>query len=199
MVQLAMHTPPSDFNPQTPDLNHFRGYLHLLAEIELGRRLRSKIDPSDIVQQSLLEAHRDRAALKGQTEPEVVGWLRTILARNLLNTARDFGAQKRDIRRERAMAARLEQSSHCLEQFLAASQTSPSQQFLKHEEAEKLAAALAQLPDDQRTAVIKKHFHGESLADIAAEMDRSTLAVAGLLKRGLKKLRTQMEEHNSGA
>ena len=56
------------------------------------------------------------------------------------------------------------------------------------------AAALAQLPDDQRTAVIKKHFHGESLAAIAAEMDRSTLAVAGLLKRGLKKLRTLMDD-----
>jgi RNA polymerase sigma-70 factor (ECF subfamily) len=182
------------------DLNQFRGYLRLLAEIELGRRLRAKVDPSDIVQQSLLEAHRDRAALKGQTEPEVVGWLRTILARNLLNTARDFGAQKRDIRRERAMAARLEQSSQCLERFLAASQTSPSQQLVKGEQAERLAAALARLPDDQRTAVIKKHLHGESLADIAAEMDRSTLAVAGLLKRALKKLRTLMDDaENSGA
>ena len=99
-----MDTSFSASKQQLPDLNQFRCYLHLLAEIELGRRLRAKVDPSDIVQQSLLEAHRDRAALKGQTEPEVVGWLRTILARNLLNTGRDFGAQKRDIRRERTIA-----------------------------------------------------------------------------------------------
>lgn len=178
----------------TPDLNQFRGYLRLLAEIELGRHLRAKVDPSDIVQQSLLEAHQDLASFRGQTEPEVVGWLRTILARNLLNTARDFGAQKRDIRRERAIAHRLDQSSQCLAQFLAASQTSPSQQVVRNEQAEKLASALAQLPDDQRVAVIHKHFHGASLAAIATDMDRSTLAVAGLLKRGLKKLRTLMDE-----
>jgi len=189
---MTVSTSASSIKPR--DLNQFRGYLRLLAEIELGRRLRAKVDPSDIVQQSLLEAHKDRAALKGQTEPEVIGWLRTILARNLLNTARDFGAKKRDIRRERALADRLEQSSQCLEKFLAIDQTSPSQQVIRNEQAEKLAAALAQLPDDQRTAVIQKHFHGESLAAIAAEMDRSTLAVAGLLKRGLKKLRTLMEE-----
>lgn len=182
-----------------PDLNQFRGYLRLLAEIELGHRLRAKVDPSDIVQQSLLEAHQDLPAFRGQTEPEVVGWLRTILARNLLNTARDFGAQKRDIRRERAIAHRLDQSSQGLAQFLAASQTSPSQQVVRNEQAEKLAAALAQLPGDQRLAVIQKHFHGASLATIAADMDRSTLAVAGLLKRGLKKLRTLMDDSEAEA
>src|SRR5262245_6818568 len=90
------------------DLNAYRGYLTALAQIELGRRLRGKLDPSDIVQQSLLEAHQDLPSLQGRTEPELVAWLRTILARNLLNAARDFSAQKRDIRREQSLARRLE-------------------------------------------------------------------------------------------
>jgi RNA polymerase sigma-70 factor, ECF subfamily len=175
------------------DLNAYRGYLTALAQIELGRRLRGKLDPSDVVQQSLLEAHADLASLQGRTEPELIAWLRTILARNLLNAARDFTAQKRDIRRERSLAQRLDDSSTRLVQFLAADQSSPSQRVIRGEEASRLAAALAALPDDQRTAVLLKHFHGWKLAEIAARLDRSTLAVAGLLKRGLKKLRELMD------
>ena len=176
------------------DLNQYRGYLRALAQIELGRRLQSKVDASDIVQQSLLEAHQDLASLKGRTEPELIAWLRTILARNLLNTARDFTAQKRDVKRERSLVQRLDESSARLERFLAAEQTSPSQKAMRGEEMAKLAAALTELPEDQRTAIILKHFHGQTLAQIAEQLDRSTLAVAGLLKRGLKKLRQLMEE-----
>ena len=177
-----------------PNLNQYRGYLRALAQIELGRRLQGKVDPSDIVQQSLLEAHQDLAALKGRSEGELVAWLRTILTRNLLNTARDFGAQKRDIRRERSLAQQVEDSSVRLDKFLAASDTSPSQRVIRGEDAERLATALAALPDDQRSAVILKHFHDWSLAQIAEHMNRSTLAIAGLLKRGLKKLREIMDE-----
>jgi RNA polymerase sigma-70 factor (ECF subfamily) len=184
---------PAEMSLGTVDLNSYRGYLRFLAQVELGRRLQSKVDASDIVQQSLLEAHQDLASLKGRTEAELVAWLRTILARNLLNTARDFAAQKRNVRRERSLVQQLDESSARLERFLAAEQTSPSQQVVRGEETARLAAALAELPDDQRTAVILKHFQGRSLAEIAAQLDRSTLAVAGLLKRGLKKLRQLMD------
>lgn len=186
--------PISDNNPAPRDLEKYRGYLRALTQIELGRRLQSKVDASDIVQQSLLEAHQDLPALKGRSEPELVAWLRTILARNLLNTARDFAAQKRDVRRERPFLQQLDDSSARLERFLAAEQTSPSQHVLRGEQMARLAAALAELPDDQRTAVILKHFHGQSLAQIAQQLDRTTLAVAGLLKRGLKKLRQLMDD-----
>jgi RNA polymerase sigma-70 factor, ECF subfamily len=177
----------------TRDLNQYRGYLRALAQIELGRKLQSKVDASDIVQQSLLEAHQDIGALKGRSEAELVAWLKTILTRNLINTARDYGAQKRDIRRERSMAQQVEDSSVRLDRFLASEQTSPSQKLIRSEDAERLATALAELPEDQRTAVILKHFHQWPLAEMAREMDRSTLAVAGLLKRGLKKLRQIMD------
>src|SRR5262245_20538969 len=174
------------------DLNCYRGYLRVLAQVELGRRLRSKVDPSDIVQQSLLEAHQDLAALKGKSEGELVAWLRTILTRNLLNTARDFGAQKRDVRRERSLAQQVDDSSVRLDRFLAADQSTPSPRAGRNEQAERLAVALAALPEDQRSAVILKHFHDWTVAEIAKELDRSTLAVGGLLKRGLRKLREEM-------
>ena len=173
--------------PKSPaDLNSYRGYLRVLAQVELGRRLQSKVDPSDIVQQSLLEAHQDFAALKGRSEPELVAWLRTIL-REIFSTRLATLPRRRDVRREQTLAAQLGDSSVRLERFLAAEQTSPSQKAIRGEDTAKLAAALAQLPDDQRTAVILKHFHDQSLAQIAQQLDRSTLAVAGLLSAGLKK------------
>jgi RNA polymerase sigma-70 factor (ECF subfamily) len=188
-------SPPSRPVPTPSDVNldEYRGYLRAVAQIELGRRLQSKVDASDIVQQSLLEAYQGLSALQGRTEAELMAWLRTILARNLLNTFRDFGAQKRDVRRERSMAQQVDDSSVRLERFLASDQTSPSQRVVRGEDAERLATALGALPEDQRTAVILKHFHDQSLAQIAEQMDRSTLAVAGLLKRGLKKLRETMD------
>jgi RNA polymerase sigma-70 factor (ECF subfamily) len=175
------------------DLNRYRGYLQVLAEMGLGTRLRGKIDPSDIVQQSLLEAHQDLPAFRGTSDAELIAWLRQILARNLLNVARDFAAQKRDLKREVHLAQQLEQSSLRLDRFLAAEQTSPSHALVRGEQAMKLVDALAELPNDQRTAIIQKHLQDRSLAEIADQMGRSTLAVAGLLKRGLKRLRTLME------
>jgi RNA polymerase sigma-70 factor (ECF subfamily) len=180
------------FMPEA-NLDQYRGYLRALAQIELGRRMQSKIDPSDIVQQSLLEAYQDLAGLRGKSEAELVAWLRVILTRNLLNAARDLKAQKRDVRREQSLAQQVEDSSVRLDRFLAADQTSPSQRASRNEEAERLAAALAALPEDQRSAVILNHFNGWSVAQNAQHLERTNLAVGGLLKRGLKKLREQMQ------
>lgn len=181
-------------NSSPPDLDRFRDHLRLLAEIELSPRLRVKEDASDLVQQSLLEAHRDWAAYRGRTEAELIGWLKTILARNLLNAARHYRTQKCDVRREQSLAQRLDQSSARLKNFLASEQTSPSQRAVRNEQVAQLAAGLARLLDDERTAIVLKHFQGWSLAEISAHLGRPTDAVAGLLKRGLKKLRSHLQD-----
>jgi RNA polymerase sigma-70 factor (ECF subfamily) len=186
-----MNASPDDAAPDL-DLERFRNYLRVLAEIQLGARLRSKVDASDIVQQSLIEAHQSLPQAKFGSEGELIAWLRTILAHNLFNVAREFGAQKRDVTRERSLAMELEQSSVQMEKFLASNQSTPGQQVMRKESAAQLATALAQLPEMQRRAIVLKHFHGRSLEEIGNELDRSTLAVAGLLKRGLQKLREMM-------
>ena len=117
-----------------------------------------------------------------------------MIINNLLNVVRQYETGKRDISRERSLAADVENSSARLEQFLAAEQTTPSQQAVRNENAGKLAAALAKIPESQRQAIVLKHFHNKPLAEIAVELDRSELAVAGLLKRGLQKLRELMVE-----
>lgn len=175
-----------------PDLNCFRGRLWLQAEIDLSPRLRAKVDASDIVQQTLLEAHRDLAAFRGQTEAELYGWLRTILARNLLNEYRHWSTQGRDNDLEQSVAERLDQSSLQINKFLASEQTSPSQQAVRNEQIEQLAVGLAELLEGERVAIMLKHFQDWSLSKISEHMGRSPDAIAGLLKRGLQKLRSHL-------
>ncbi|HEV3261802.1 MAG TPA: sigma-70 family RNA polymerase sigma factor [Gemmataceae bacterium] len=176
------------------DLDRFRSYLLLLARARLDARLRGKLDPSDAVQQTLLEAHRDLAGFRGRTAAEQAAWLRQILARNLTNAARDLGRAKRDVGRERSLQAALDESASRLEVWLAAKQSSPSQQAERHERAVRLAEALDKLPQAQREALVLRHWQGLSLAEIAVQMHCTTAAVTGLLYRGLKNLRQQLQE-----
>jgi RNA polymerase sigma-70 factor (ECF subfamily) len=165
-----------------------------LARQHLDQRLRGKLDPSDIVQQALLQAHQSRDQFRGQSEAERTAWLRQILARCLANALRDFTRDKRDIARERYVEEALNESSARVEEWLAAEQSTPSQGAEKHEDTLRLAEALAQLPDAQREAVVLHHWDGKSLAEIGEKLGRSTTAVAGLIKRGLKQLRTILQE-----
>jgi RNA polymerase sigma-70 factor (ECF subfamily) len=164
----------------------YREYLHLLARLQLDPRLRGKVDPSDVVQQTLVKAHQNLQQFRGQTAGEQAGWLRRILANTLIDAARKF---QRELALEHDLAQGVEQSSARLEAWLAAEQSSPSEVAARQEQLLRLARALAQLPDDQRIAVELHHLREVPVADLALEMGRTEASVAGLLRRGLKRLR----------
>jgi RNA polymerase sigma-70 factor (ECF subfamily) len=164
------------------------------ARLRLAPILRGKLEPSDVVQQTLLEAHQARDQFRGRSVGEQAAWLRQILARNLANAGRDLSRAKRDVTRERSLQQALDESASQLEGWLADGQSSASRQAQRHEWAVRLAQALADLPEAQREAVVLRHFHGLSLARIAAELHTTTAAVTGLLHRGLKNLRQLLHE-----
>ena len=175
---------------EKPCLECHREYLHLLARLYLNPRLRSKLDPSDVVQETLLKAAENQGRFRGQADGELAAWLRQILVNTMADALRAFGGPKRDV----ALETTLAQSSGRLEALLGPASSSPSAQAMRHEEFGRLAEALAQLPDDQRTAVELHHLHDWSVAEIAEHVGRSEAAVAGLLRRGLKKLRELLSE-----
>jgi RNA polymerase sigma-70 factor (ECF subfamily) len=163
-----------------------------------GYGLRAKLDASDIVQQTLLEAHKCQGRFRGRSEAGWLAWLRAILANVLAAAARRFSAGARDLGRERSLEAELDLSASRLEGLLAADQTSPSERAVRGEDLLRLAHALACLPPDQRQVVEMHHLKGMPLAEVAALLGRSRPAVAGLLFRGLNKLRELLPDGTGG-
>jgi RNA polymerase sigma-70 factor (ECF subfamily) len=182
----------------TPDefaalLERYRAYLGLLARLHLDARLRPKLAPSDVVQQTLLRACQARDELRSTEAPALAAWLRRILARTLADAARDFGRDKRDVSRERSLQADLDRSASGLEGCLTAGESSPSQRAAHNEELLRLATALADLSEPMREAVVLKHCQGWPLARIGEHLGRSPAAVASLLRRGLEQLRHRLQ------
>lgn len=179
-------------------LDDYREYLRLLVQAQLGPRLRAKLDASDVVQQAILHAHAGRAQFQGQTEAEWLGWLRKILANTLAAEGRRYGAEARDVARERSLEAELELSAFRLECLLVADQTSPSQRAVRGEELLQLAQAMSQLSEDQRRVVELHHLQALPVAVVAERMQRSRSAVVGLLFRSLKRLRELLGQQQEG-
>lgn len=165
-----------------------REYLSVLARGLLDPRLRGKLDESDLVQQTLLEAHRDWEQFRGQHPGQRYAWLRQVLARNAANALRDFTRDKRDVHREA-----VESSSFRLLPWLASNDATPATILAQEEEHAQVALAIAELPENQRDAIILKHWHNWSVMAIADHLQATPDAVGGLLFRGLKALRQRLK------
>jgi RNA polymerase sigma-70 factor (ECF subfamily) len=171
-------------------LEGYRNYLALAARLQITRHLQSKVDAADLVQETLLKAHRSFEQFRGQTEAELTGWLRRILAANVANLIRQyFGTQGRDVRLERPLADELEQSSRIRDMALIARTSSPSQRAARREEAVLLANALRQLPEDYSEVIVLRHLEGLPFAEVARRMGRSVDSVEKLWIRALTRLR----------
>jgi RNA polymerase sigma-70 factor (ECF subfamily) len=130
-------------DPSDPNLEGFRNYLELLARARLDPRLWGKLDPADLVQQTLLRAVNAQDRFCGDDAGRAA-WLRTILARVMIDAVRKF-VRPGGGEREQSLEAALEQSSARLEAFLAADLTSPSGRAERNERLLRLADALARL------------------------------------------------------
>ena len=157
-------------------------YLLLLAQFQMPHQLRSRCDPADAVQQTLLQSHRNLGQCRAETEAQFRAWLRAIL-KNVL-----AGMVIPDV----PISVALDESSQLFEKFL--DDSTPSQRLMREEQLDRLAEAIAALPADQRQAVRLHHLDGLSLIDAGKRMKRSKEAVAGLLFRGLKSLRDALRD-----
>jgi RNA polymerase sigma-70 factor (ECF subfamily) len=171
-------------------LELFRNYLTLLARLQISRRLQSKVDANDLVQETFLKAHRHFGQFRGNTEPELAGWLRQILVLNIANLVRHYyGTRGRDIRLECELADELEGSSQAQDLSLMAKQSTPSQRAVRREQVVLLADALAKLPEDYGELIVLRHLQGLPFAEVARRMHRSVDSVEKLWVRALARLR----------
>jgi RNA polymerase sigma-70 factor (ECF subfamily) len=170
-------------------LEEFRAYLETLRSIQINPRLRSKFGMSDIIQVTLIEARRDLKQLEKLDPDSRKARLREMLIHNLLDKIDEFRTRKRDVRLEQSLDEAAAESSCRLRDWLAAEQSTPSGQLIKHEKKLRVLEALAQLPEHEREALILQQYHGRTLREIAEQLGCTTNAVAGYQARGRKRLR----------
>ena len=142
-------------------LEPFRKYLEVLAEFQLDRKLRGKLDASDVVQQTMLRRLLGPRGAARNPQPEVlVAWLRRILARTLADAVKRYDCDKRDFALGRSSEADLDRSDSGFAAWLAVDQTSPSGRAERNEELLRMVQALAELPELMREVVVLKYCQG---------------------------------------
>lgn len=195
LVQLLAAIRRGDSRAQEAVLVRYRSWLELLARMQAGRQFQGKFSASDIVQDTLLAAHRDLGQFRGATEAELLAWLRQILGHVLAHEIRRYrGTQRRDLGREVSLDAALAESSQKLADFLAASQSSPSAQCERSEQEVRLADVLATLPENYRDVIILRNIEGLSHEEVAQRLGRSVGAVRMLWMRALAQMREALKE-----
>jgi RNA polymerase sigma-70 factor, ECF subfamily len=173
-------------------LEQYAEYLGLLARLQIDPRLRARLDPSDVVQQTLLIAHEKQGQFRGRTDAELAAWLRSILVSILaqqMRKVRNFPPEQ-----ARSLQQALDESSVRLEAYLDRNDSTPSRKAERAEQVMLLVAALAELPDDQRTALELHHLQGLTVPEVSRRMEKTVASVTGLLYRGGKALRQSMSE-----
>jgi len=172
-----------------------RDYLRLIARAEVESWLRVKVDASDVVQETLLEAHRDFDRFTGESEKQWLAWLRRILSHNVADFVRCYrGAEKRQQRRETPIRREDSEIVGPAAAEPAGREETPSLQLARLEDELRVAAAIAQMPDDYQEVVMLRNFQRMQFADIAEQMDRSRPAVQMLWMRAIKRLQEALEE-----
>lgn len=171
-------------DPANHDFNAHRAYLKVLALAQIPVELRGRIDPSDIVQQTLCDAFR-RDLHNQHTPAELMVRLRIILRDKLV----DMFRRRRLENRVKSLGGLLEQTSVRLSEFLWDGRPGPDNGAMVRELREFLEAMLERLSPAQAEAIILMYFRGMSVAEISRHMNREPTAVGGLLRHGMKRLR----------
>ncbi|MFK8112461.1 MAG: sigma-70 family RNA polymerase sigma factor [Rubripirellula sp.] len=179
-------------------LQSYQNYLKLLARAQLDDKVRGRVSPSDVVQETMLEAHCDFAKFRGNSDGEFFAWLRKILVNNLARAVeRHVLTAKRDVRREVSrlkINASLDRSAMKLEAMLADHRPSAESDATVQEQLVELANALAGLSPEYRDVIVMRHLEGIPFADIAKRMERSSGATRMLWLRAIEQLRGLMKQ-----
>lgn len=163
-----------------------RDYLHLTAA-DVGDGLQGKLDASDIVQQSLLEAHIDFSNFRGQSEREIRAWLIQIVRNNLVDAGRRFhGTQRRAVSREIPLDH--DEAIDCV----AGSEKTASSLVRRKEDDDQLLRAIAGLPERGQQVLRLRHQRRLSHAEIAHELGMTVQAARKLWSRTIEELRQRL-------
>ncbi len=172
-----------------------RNYVGLVARAHVEHSLRRKVDASDLVQQTLLEAHRGFADFRGQTADEWLAWLRRILVHNAADCVRHYRqTDKRQQRREVPLRTGRADDSAAVGWEPADPGESPSQLVMRMERDLQIADSIAGLSEDHREVIVLRSLERLPFDEVARRMGRSRPAVQMLWMRAIRSLQEILEE-----
>lgn len=175
-----------------------RTYVGVVARAEVESWLQAKVDASDLVQQTLLEAHREMDQFRGSTEGEWLAWLRRILSHNAVDFVRHYkGTAKRQINREVRMHAPTADNSLGRTLDLSAGIETPSELVIRKEREIEIAEAISELATDHQEVIMLRNLQRLPFNEVAERMGRSRPAVQMLWMRALRSLRKILENGSS--
>ena len=175
-------------------LNLYRGYLLTIAGHELGSDVVAKAAPSDLVQETFLEASQAFAQFRGTTEPELRAWLNQILSRNLIDLHRHYrDFSKRNISREVSFEGRFGGPSLSL----AAAVDPPSKQAQTAENLKLLQAGFKTLNEEQRQAVQLRSVEQLDFEEVGQRLGRTADAARKLWARAIQKLAMELQSDDA--
>jgi RNA polymerase sigma-70 factor (ECF subfamily) len=171
-------------------LERYHDSLRALARAQVGARLQGLVDPSDLVQETFLEACRDLDQFTGTSEAQWEAWLRCILKHNLAALIeKQVGTRKRDRRRQVSLP-------HLLPAAGTSPVSSPSSQVQRREATTIVAEQLARLPGPYREVVRLRNLESLPFEEVARRMGRTPGAVRVLWLRALERLRQELKKED---
>jgi RNA polymerase sigma-70 factor (subfamily 1) len=166
-----------------------RSHLIDLADRELPADVRGRVGPSDLVQETAVDMHRDFGQFTGRTAEECYAWLREILRHNVVDAIR----RHRDaLKREAAREVNLKTARAPGDRSLVVRNRLPEGSAIRREEAAALKETMARLPEDYRRVLELRYWGGLSFVAMAPELGRSPEAVRKLWYRALERLQGEL-------
>jgi RNA polymerase sigma-70 factor, ECF subfamily len=172
-----------------------RNYVRVVAQAQVEGWMQSKVDASDLVQQTLLDAHRAFGDFRGDSEGEWLVWLRRILQHNAVDFVRRHqGTEKRRASREVPLDRRRPGDSFgpCIDP--SDHGETPSQLLVRHEREIAVAEAISQLSEDHQQVIMLRNLQRLPFDEVADRMGRSRPAVQMLWTRALRKLESILKQ-----
>ncbi len=198
LVDLLQRARGGDNGARDQLFEKCRSYVGLMARAQVESWMRAKIDASDLVQQTMMEAHRGFDEFRGRTEREWLAWLCMILRHNAADFVRRYrGTEKRQARREFSLQMPRGGGSECFFFDPSDDGESPSQALLRREREIEVADAVAQLADDYQEVIVLRNVERLPFDEVARRMGRSRPAVQMLWLRALCKLEEILKKQAS--
>lgn len=194
VVELLNRARDGDDSARDRLFEKCRSYVGLVARAQVERRLQSKVDASDLVQQTLLDAHRGLENFRGQTEAEWLAWLKRILTHNATDFVRHYrGTEKRQASREVSLWSESPGDSQGVFRDPSDPGSTPSEIVSQKEQEIELAEAVNHLSDDYQEVIMLRNLQRLSFNEVADRMGRTRPATQMLWMRAIRRLQEVMQ------